>query len=1105
MKTRLMAWAAAIALLVPLAPVQAYAAGSYGQYGFTESRTQETKDGTYHLLHHTDTGAQVVWLENDAASRDFAVGFRTPPEDSKGANHVLEHSLLCGSEQYPLNDLMHILRNSSVAEELNAYTSEDHTAYVFRTANEQDYYNLADIYMSCVLFPRLREEPNIFKQQGIRVEYQDGKARYNGIVFSELKLNSLETEQNSLNFVSDQMYRNLYGDSPATYDTGGGLPELLDLTYEDVMRVWERYYKPSNMLIYLSGQQELGKMLRMIDGYLDQADHSAGAEIHVGAEPVAPAQRVQEYNVSASTRTVDIGFMAHGPSVLDAKKKNGWGALVTVLHGMMKERFPDALPYTVGSNAGGIYNVGIILSGIPATDRAEAAKAVEQALREIVQNGIDEAALHTAVDDQQNARQLGREDIFMGFVYDDDPFAGLDQSDVFEDLRHDQAYFKELAQEWLDSPYQTVVVSGNGAPKPALPEPVLDAAELEQVKQDTAQFEAWLSQPDDPAVLSRLPRLDLSGFADDPFAIRQTQEQENGVNWYWNEGDGQASFSLEFPITVQEEDAALWTLLCEYLNDRMEQEKLGCSIGLSAGQAYREPETLHPRLCIGGGADPEQIEACVRKLSAWLQAPPLQDAAALRQFLTARRSSLRDLYLDPYQTEYGLMLQASTQENRFLNRLPAGFVGSSLSYKSFVDAAAANPGGDAALLEQMRVLWEQALTKTGVSAELTGSDTAYRVFRREAAALLAALPEGTGTASCDWLAGGWPSALVVTRGTQDANHVMMTGAFAKIPENMAVYDVLAPVLTAKYILPELRDRRGAYGAGLRFDAAGVTVSCAGGVSVDEAVAVFRGAAAYLRTLELSEGELAGFKVNALNEFDQYGAWERGSGAALARSGRTQAEYAAERKGILQVTVQDLRACAADLEEMLSQGHVFAHTTAAAAAGTRFPFAARADAATGRVTPLLRDDLTVSADRSPVTRGEMAVLLADSLADRTAAEQPDRPRFTDTGSVPAEVQRALAKLYDRGLLQGYEDGSFRPEAPITRAEFCAIASALSADGSAADAPAFTDVPRGHWAYPVIAKMAAQGILQGKGNGKFEPNDTITHQEVTLILQRLARKM
>ena len=88
-------------------------------------------------------------------------------------------------------DLMHILRNSSVAQELNAYTSEDYTTYVFRTEAEQDFYNLADIYTTCVLFPLLRSEPNIFKQQGIRIEYSDGKARYNGIVYSELRLKSL--------------------------------------------------------------------------------------------------------------------------------------------------------------------------------------------------------------------------------------------------------------------------------------------------------------------------------------------------------------------------------------------------------------------------------------------------------------------------------------------------------------------------------------------------------------------------------------------------------------------------------------------------------------------------------------------------------------------------------------------------------------------------------------------------------------------------------------------------------------------------------------------------------------------------------------------------
>ena len=242
---KMTAWVLTAALFMPIWPAQAFAASWESDYGFTELRTEQADGGTYHLLEHTDTGAQVVWLDNGSETREFAVGFRTPPEDSKGANHVLEHSLLCGSEQYPLNDLMHILQNSSVAQEINAYTSEDYTTYVFSTTDEQDFYNLADIYTTCVLFPRLRTEPNIFKQQGIRTEWVNGIAQYNGIVYSELRLRNLDTAQNSLNFVSGQLYENLYGDTSPTFDAGGAIPDILDLTYEDVMRVYNSYYTPS--------------------------------------------------------------------------------------------------------------------------------------------------------------------------------------------------------------------------------------------------------------------------------------------------------------------------------------------------------------------------------------------------------------------------------------------------------------------------------------------------------------------------------------------------------------------------------------------------------------------------------------------------------------------------------------------------------------------------------------------------------------------------------------------------------------------------------------------------------------------------------------------
>lgn len=1100
---KMTAWVLVAALFVPVWPARAFAASRGPDNGFTELRTQQGDGGTYHLLEHTDTGAQVVWLDNSSETREFAVGFRTPPEDSKGANHVLEHSLLCGSEQYPLNDLMHILQNSSVAQEINAYTSEDYTTYVFSTTDEQDFYNLADIYTTCVLFPRLRTEPNIFKQQGIRTEWVNGKAQYNGIVYSELRLRNLDTAQNSLNFVSSQLYENLYGDTSPTFDSGGAIPDILDLTYEDVMRVYDTYYTPSNMLLYTAGEQDIDKTLAMLDKYLDQAGDRNRPEIQIDVAPIAPSQLVQEYHVTEATQTVDIGFMAHGPSLLDSKKSEAWGALVTCMQQMLRTQFPDALAYTVGGNAGGVYNVGVILSQVPIAQKDTAVAAMQQVLADIAQNDIPSDMLNDALDQQEEAQQFGREEVFTGFAYAEDPLACVGRADVITGLRNDPDYFKILAAEWMDSPYQTLVVSGNGATQSETYEPQLTASELEQVKRDTEDFNAWIDQPDDPAVLARLPMLDLKDFADDPFSMNQTSETAEGVTYYFNEEEQSEapSFSLYFPVEVKNENATLWCLLCEFLNDRMQAAGLSGYLGMSSGEQYDDPNTLHPALFFGGSGEAGKMGEAVQAFAAWLQSLPLTDTAALRDFLSERKSALRALYSDPYYYEYSMMLQASTQPNRFMDSIPAGFVGASMSYKDFIDTAAANPDGDAVLLTRMRTLLDGALQRTGVAAEFTGSRADYSDFRQAAAAYLAALPVGTGASSCEWLPQGWPSALVISSNTQASNHVMLVGAFERKPDNMAVYDVLSAALTAKYMLPELRDRRGAYGATLRFEPNGVTMVSSGGVSVDEAIAVFRGAAAFLRALELAPSELAGFKVSAVSEFDSNAEWERASGLGLVRAGRTQADYAAERAAILAVTEGDLKACADELERMLQQATVFAQTTKSAAAGVQYPFAAYVDADTGKVMPQLRDDIPASNDTTPVTRGEVAELLEDSLVDQSAAEQPDLSRFTDITPGSAQAD-ALAKLHDRGLLNGYVDGSYRPQEKITRAEFCKIASALAKDNPKAGEQSFRDVPDSYWAHDVITGMAVQGILEGYGDGTFRPEEPITRQQATLILQRLA---
>ena len=121
----------------------AFAEDPYIGTGFELVKVQESDDlgGTIYDFKHIKTGAEVVYLDNGAQRRDFSIGFKTPPTDSKGANHVLEHSLLCGSEKYPVKNIMHYVRGNALAESINAVTSDDCTYYEIKTPNEREYYN----------------------------------------------------------------------------------------------------------------------------------------------------------------------------------------------------------------------------------------------------------------------------------------------------------------------------------------------------------------------------------------------------------------------------------------------------------------------------------------------------------------------------------------------------------------------------------------------------------------------------------------------------------------------------------------------------------------------------------------------------------------------------------------------------------------------------------------------------------------------------------------------------------------------------------------------------------------------------------------------------
>src|SRR5574338_452891 len=127
------------------------------------------------LFRHQKTGAELLSLENDDENKVFGITFRTPPSDSTGIAHIMEHSVLCGSRKYPVKEPFVELMKGSLNTFLNAFTYPDKTCYPVASQNLQDFYNLVDVYLDAVFFPRIT--PQVLQQEGWHYELRSEERR----------------------------------------------------------------------------------------------------------------------------------------------------------------------------------------------------------------------------------------------------------------------------------------------------------------------------------------------------------------------------------------------------------------------------------------------------------------------------------------------------------------------------------------------------------------------------------------------------------------------------------------------------------------------------------------------------------------------------------------------------------------------------------------------------------------------------------------------------------------------------------------------------------------------------------------------------------------
>eukprot|EP00239_Pterosperma_sp_CCMP1384_P004603 CAMPEP_0197849842 /NCGR_PEP_ID=MMETSP1438-20131217/13379_1 /TAXON_ID=1461541 /ORGANISM="Pterosperma sp., Strain CCMP1384" /LENGTH=1115 /DNA_ID=CAMNT_0043462703 /DNA_START=99 /DNA_END=3446 /DNA_ORIENTATION=+ len=237
-------------------------------HGFTVTSIEPVDEFslTAYILTHDVTGAQYLHADCDDTNNSFNVCFRTVPDDSTGVAHILEHTVLCGSEKYPVRDPFFNMLKRSLNTFMNAMTAPDYTMYPFSTRNAADYYNLLSVYLDAAFFPKLSLVD--FRQEGHRLEFEEpedpnSKLMFKGVVFNEMKgaMSSIGSR------FSGALSKELYPSTTYHHNSGGDPVDIPSLTHEDLKAFHSTHYHPSNALFYSYGDLPLAETLEKVNSW----------------------------------------------------------------------------------------------------------------------------------------------------------------------------------------------------------------------------------------------------------------------------------------------------------------------------------------------------------------------------------------------------------------------------------------------------------------------------------------------------------------------------------------------------------------------------------------------------------------------------------------------------------------------------------------------------------------------------------------------------------------------------------------------------------------------------------------------------------------------
>ena len=916
---------------------------------------------------HKKTGAEIISLANDDENKVFGIAFKTPPADSTGIAHILEHSVLCGSQRYPVKKPFVEMLKGSVHTFLNAMTYPDKTIYPVASQNEADFYNLATVYLDAVLFPLLTEET--FMQEGWHYELEnpDEPLRYKGVVFNEMK-GDYSSPDSVLRWTTSAA---LYPDTIYGNSSGGDPKVMPSLTYEQFKAFHSRYYHPSNAQIIFYGDDDEDRRLALLEDYLSRFEPGQKA-------PEIPLQpRFSEPRSVVATYPADEARKANAFFTLnwmwDEEEDQTENLIRSVLSSALlgtsaaplrKALTDSGLGESVIGGLSGYTRQPSFSAGLRGIDpdRAGAVEAlVLRELEALAANGIDQATVEATVNSLEfRLREMNTGGAPRGLVYftsalsdwlhGRDPLDALKYEEALAALKSRLASGEPVLEDRirsliLDNTHRVSVLlkadTEQGARDAKAERETLDAARaamdadrVNQVIETTKRLKALQNAPDKPEDLRKIPTLTL---ADLPREINRIETEDtvlSGVRTLFHEQPTNGIVYLDLAFDLK----ALPAELLQYLpifsraltqtgTGREDFVALSQRIGRLTGgvaasrliSAPVEGDESVARLVLRGKSVADKTPDLLEIFRDVLLDARLDNRERIAQMALEDKARFEASLVPSGHVMAMTRLRAAFTEADWLNEQMGG-----ISYLFFLRELVGRIETDWPTVQRaLESIRDILVAKSGLILNVTTERGIWTEITPQLDAFVARLPAGT-PSQADWGSLPAPRNEGLTIPAQ-VNYVAKGVNLKKlgyIPS--AALTVVTKYLGTAYLWDKIRVEGGAYGGFARFDPLAGTYSFGSyrDPNLLETLDVYDKTAEVLRE-GVDENDVTRSIIGTIGDMDGMLLPDAKGYTALVRilTGATDAYRQQRRDQVLSTTEADFRAAADLLAEVARNGHV----------------------------------------------------------------------------------------------------------------------------------------------------------------------------------------